>query len=84
MFAKIGATRTEEDLAPHLAAVLQHNRQSHLIMDSLNTHYAESVLRLVGAHMGFAGDLGVNGHHGILHNAESRQAALIITSATQA
>lgn len=45
-------------------------------MDNLNTHCAESVVRLVAAHIGFTGDLGSKGRYGILHNAASRQAFL--------
>lgn len=76
VLADIGETRTEEDFAAHLLAVLQHHQRAHFVMDNLNTHYSESVVRLVAEHIGFAGDLGVKGRHGILHNARSRQAFL--------
>jgi hypothetical protein len=38
VLADIGETRTEEDLAAHLLAPLQYNRQAHFVMDDLNTH----------------------------------------------
>jgi len=76
VLADIGETRTEEDFAAHLLAMLQHHRQAHFVMDNLNTHYSASVVRLVAEHIGFAGDLGVKGRYGILHNAQSRQAFL--------
>jgi transposase len=34
------------------------------------------VVRLFAEHIGFEGDLGLKGRHGILHNAPSRQAFL--------
>jgi transposase len=76
VLADIGETRTEEDFAAHLLAVLQDNRQAHFVMDNLNTHYSASVVRLMAEHMGLTGDLGVKGRYGILHNAASRQAFL--------
>ena len=76
VLADIGETRTEEDFAAHLLAVLQDNRQAHFVMDNLNTHYSESVVRLIAKHIGFTGDLGVKGRDGILHNAAARQAFL--------
>ena len=72
VIADIGETRTEEDFAAHLTAVVQQPR-AHLVMDNLNTHYSESVVRLVAEHIGFDADLGVKGRCGILRNAESRQ-----------
>jgi len=46
--ADIGETRTEEDFAARLAALVQQPRM-HLAMDNLNTHYSESAVRLVAA-----------------------------------
>ena len=45
-------------------------------MDNLNTHYSESVVRLVAERIGFEGDLGPKRRCGILRNAASRQAFL--------
>ena len=73
--ADIGETRTEEDFAAHLAALVQQPRM-HLAMDNLNTHYSESAVRLVAEHIGSEGDLGRKGRCGILRNAASRQTFL--------
>lgn len=48
--ATVGDTRTEQDLDAHLRALLAQSPEApkiHLVMDCLNTHQSESLVRLV-------------------------------------
>lgn len=57
----IGPTRTEADFAGHVARTLATNPTAEwrLLMDQLNTHQSESLVRLIAAHEGYTGDLSV-------------------------
>jgi len=60
-----GPTRTEEDAL------------THLMLDNLNIHQSESLVRWVAQHEGLAAEtLGVKGKSGILQSMESRAAFL--------
>ncbi len=74
-----GATRTEADFLAHV----QHTVASdpcatrwHVVLDNLNTHCSESLVRYVAAVSGVTADLGKKEHHGILHSMASRNAFL--------
>lgn len=71
----IGSTRTEADYAAHLEQTLASDPTAGWIFihDQLNTHYSESLVRLVARHCGIDQDLGVKGKSGILLNKQSRK-----------
>jgi putative transposase len=74
-----GPRRTEADFAAHLARTLASDPQAtrwHFVVDNLNTHQSESLVRLVAAHEGITADLGVKGKRGILASQRSRAAFL--------
>ena len=71
----VSATRNEKDYATHIEQTIASDAHAGWIFihDQLNTHYWESLVRLVAKHRGLEGDLGVKGKSGILHNAASRK-----------
>ena len=74
----IGQTRTEEDFAAHIEQTLQSDSEAPwvFILDRLNIHQSETLVRLVKERCGLKLDeaeLGVKGKSGILHNMETRR-----------
>jgi transposase len=77
--ASIGPTRTEADYLKHIQQSIELAplvKKWHLIMDCLNTHRSESLVRYVAQLEGLDIDLGVKGKSGILRSMESRTAFL--------
>jgi len=75
-----GATRTEEDALAHLKRLIAsdpHATRWHLMMDNLNIHQSEALVRWVARREGIAEEiLGIKGKSGILRSMESRAAFL--------
>ena len=70
-----GDTRTEVDFALHIRRTIETDPDVpkwHLIMDCLNTHQSESLVRLVAEKEGLDIDLGMKGKSGILKSMKSR------------
>lgn len=75
-----GPTRTEADFLKHLQGVVASDPEAarwHFVVDNLNIHCSESLVRYVAAQSGLNKlDLGVKGKSGILANRKSRAAFL--------
>ncbi|MEH1793623.1 transposase [Nostoc sp.] len=72
-------TRTEVDFALHVRRTIETDPDAifwHLIMDCLNTHQSESLVRLVAQIEGLDIDLGIKGESGILKSMKSRMTFL--------
>jgi hypothetical protein len=74
-----GSTRNEADFLAHIRVTVEsepHIVQWHFIVDNLNTHQSESLVRYVADESDLAIDLGVKGKSGILASMETRAAFL--------
>ena len=75
-----GPTRTEEDALAHIQRLVASDPKAtkwHIMLDNLNIHQSESLVRWIAQREGIAADsLGVKGKSGILHSMESRAAFL--------
>lgn len=74
-----GSTRNEADFLAHVqhtVAAEPHIRQWHFIVDNLNTHQSESLVRYVADESDLDIDLGVKDKAGILASMKSRAAFL--------
>jgi hypothetical protein len=70
--------RREKDLHAHMSATLATDPEASwiFVVDGLNTHMSESLVRLVAAHCGIEDDLGVKGRRGVLKSMKTRRAFL--------
>jgi hypothetical protein len=74
-----GPTRNESDFLHHVQATVAAQpkiRKWHFIVDNLNTHCSQSLVRFVAEESDITDDLGVKGQSGILHSRKSRAAFL--------
>jgi len=74
-----GPTRTEADFLAHIQGVVATDptaRHWRFVVDNLNIHQSESLVRWVAAESDLAIDLGEKGKSGILHTQQSRAAFL--------
>ena len=71
-----GPTRTEEDALAHLEHLIASDQQAskwHIVLDNLNIHQSESLVRWVAQREGIPPEtLGIKGKSGILQSMESR------------
>lgn len=74
-----GPTRNEQDFAAHIQRTVASRpaiRQWHFVVDNLNTHQSESLVRYVAEESDLDIDLGVKGQSGILASMQTRAAFL--------
>jgi len=75
----LGLRRTEADFLGHVQGVVATDpqvRQWHFVLDNLNIHQSEALVRWVTAESDLDMDLGEKGKHGILQSRASRAAFL--------
>ena len=74
-----GPTRTEADFLAHVQRTVATDTGAtrwHFVVDNLNTHCSESLVRYVAELSGVTDDLGTKGRDGILQSRASRAAFL--------
>ncbi len=74
----IGPTRTEADFSAHIERTIDTdpNAAWTFVLDQLNTHKSESLVRLVAQRCGIDDALGVKGKSGVLRSMAARKAFL--------
>lgn len=76
----IGPTRNEADFLAHIRRTVESDpniNQWHVVVDNLNTHCSESLVRYVAEVSGVSGDLGIKDKCGTLMSMATRSAFLI-------
>jgi transposase len=72
----VGPTRTEEDFVSHVEGTIGCDPAAEwiFVVDRLNTHQAESLVRFVANQCGIHAELGVKGKSGLLESMPTRAA----------
>jgi transposase len=72
----IGQTRKEPDFVAHIAQTVATDPEAlrwHFVLDNLDTHKSESLVRFVAQYCGIEQDLGKKGKRGILKSTATRE-----------
>jgi transposase len=76
MMPTCGDTRTEKDFADHIIKTIEAYPKAtkiHFVVDGLNTHKSETLVKIVAEQEGIERDLGEKGKHGILKSMDTRE-----------
>jgi len=74
----IGPTRTEQDFAEHIKQTIATDLEAEwvFVLDQLNTHKSESLVKLIASLCHIDTDLGLKGKEGVLKSMNSRMSFL--------
>lgn len=75
----LNATRNEEDFAKNIESIIASDPSANgwvIVLDNLNTHMSETLVKFIAERCGIEGDLGVKGKSGVLKSLETRKAFL--------
>jgi hypothetical protein len=82
VYAHCGDTRTEEDFSRFIETLIEQHpgyRVYHIVLDQLNTHKSEALVRMTARLSGKELDLGVKGESGVLQSMQTREEYLSAT-----
>jgi transposase len=76
VYGQCGDTRTEDDFVAVVKSLIDEHpgkKVYHFVMDQLNTHKSEALVRYVADYCGIEDDLGIKGKKGWLKSMQSRE-----------